>query len=268
MTTTTPQQTVRPKEVANPQFRTQESDIPAILLRDPCYLEVLIPALNEANRLPDTLIQTIQYLEKQPYSSAVVVIDNGSVDQTSDLTSRAMGSEHVPVHLTGCARPGKGAAVRRGILTSRAQYIGYMDADLATPIEMLDVVMPMLGDNQAIIGSRHMSGASLAKRQPAHRAVGGMIFHAMARRVLSDLTDTQCGFKFFAGDLARTAARQLTIDGFAFDVEMLRAIDEMGVGIKEIPVTWTDARGSTLNSLRDGSRAAVDLYRLSRRKAA
>jgi dolichyl-phosphate beta-glucosyltransferase len=265
---TTPQQTVLARQAVNPQGRTQESNIPAILLRDPCYLEVLIPARNEAKRLPDTLAQTIQYLEKQPYSSAVVVIDNGSVDQTSDLTSGAMGSEHVPVYLTGCARTGKGAAVRRGILTSRAQFIGYMDADLATPIEMLDVVVPLLGDSQAIIGSRHMNGANLAKRQPPHRAVGGMIFHAMARRVLGDLTDTQCGFKFFAGDTARTAARGLTIDGFAFDVEMLQAISEMGVDIKEIPVTWTDARGSTLNSLRDGSRAAVDLYRLSRRKAA
>ncbi len=258
----------RPKEAANAQFPAQRSDIPAILLREPCYLEVLIPARNEAKRLPDTLAQTIQYLEKQPYSSSVVVIDNGSVDQTSDLTSGAMGSKHVSVHLTGCSQTGKGAAVRRGILTSRAQFIGYMDADLATPIEMLDVVVPLLGDGQAIIGSRHMSGANLAKRQPPHRAVGGMIFHAMARRVLSDLTDTQCGFKFFDGDLARAAARRLTIDGFAFDVEMLQAIAEMGVEIKEIPVTWTDARGSTLNSLRDGTRAAVDLYRLSRRKAA
>jgi dolichyl-phosphate beta-glucosyltransferase len=253
--------------VSNQPQTADETHIPAVLLRKPCHLEVLIPALNEAKRLPYTLLQTLKYLEQQPYSASVVVIDNGSVDQTSDVAAMATWSERVPVCLTGCARLGKGAAVRRGIITSRAHFIGYMDADLATPIETLDVVMELLGDGrtQAVVGSRRIGGASLARRQPVHRAVGGMVFHALTQRVLGDLTDTQCGFKFFAGDLARTVARRLTIDGFAFDVEMLRAIAALGVDIREIPVTWTDAEGSTLNSLRDGTRAAIDLYRLTRR---
>jgi dolichyl-phosphate beta-glucosyltransferase len=270
MTTATEQSIELANELSGRSYHAEESHIPTMLLRNPCHLEVLIPALNEAKRLPHTLMRTIEYLERQPYSSSVVVIDNGSVDQTSDIAAMATWSERVPVFLTGCARLGKGAAVRRGILTSRAHFIGYMDADLATPIETLDVVMTLLGDGEAraVVGSRRISGANLARRQPVHRAVGGMVFHALTQRVLGDLTDTQCGFKFFTGDLARTVARQLTIDGFAFDVEMLRAISELGVDIKEIPVTWTDANGSTLNSLRDGTRAAVDLYRLSRRRTA
>lgn len=259
--------TTRSVKVSSFRCFVEEPDIPAVLLREPCYLEVLIPARNEAQRLPHTLMRTIQYLEKQPYSSSVVVIDNGSVDQTADLVMRAR-SDGVPVHLTGCARPGKGAAVRRGILTSRAQFIGYMDADLATPIETLDVVVPLLRDSQAVVGSRRANGAALARRQPVHRTVGGMVFRAMAQRLLQGLTDTQCGFKFFAGDLARTAARRLSIDGFAFDVEMLWAISEMGVAIKEIPVIWSDSKGSTLHALRDGTRAAADLYRLGRRRSA
>jgi glycosyltransferase involved in cell wall biosynthesis len=211
-------------------------------------------------------MRTAQYLEKQLYSSSIVVIDNASFDHTADLASKTW-SERVPVHLTGCASPGKGAAVRRGILTSRARFVGYMDADLATPIETLDVVVPLLaGDYQAVVASRRINGAILAKRQPPVRAFGGIVFRTMARRVMRDLTDTQCGFKFFAGDLARTIARNLTIDGFAFDVEMLRMISDMGVEIKEIPVVWTDIKGSTLRSLRDGARAACDLYRLSRRR--
>ena len=242
-----------------------EMDVPPVLLRDPCYLEVLIPARNEAQRLPHTLRRTIQYLEQQKYSSSIVVIDNGSVDKTTDLVARPW-SDRVPVHLTGCARPGKGAAVRRGILTSRAQFIGYMDADLATPIETLDIVIPLLEECQAIIGSRRISGASLARRQPAHRSAGGMLFRIMSRRVLHGLTDTQCGFKFFAGDLARSVAWQLSIDGFAFDVEMLRSISEMGITVKEIPVTWSDVKGSTLHALRDGTRAMVDLYHLTGRR--
>ena len=136
-----------------------------------------------------------------------------------------------------------------------------MDADLATPIETLDVVVPLLSASQAVVGSRRISGASLAKRQPVHRTVGSMVFRAMTQRVLPGLSDTQCGFKFFAGDLARTVARRLSIDGFAFDVEMLWAISARGVAIKEVPVIWSDAKGSTLRALRDGVRAAADLYR-------
>ena len=241
----------------------EEPDLPAAVLRASCELEILIPSLNEAHRLPHTLVRTIEYLEAQPYSSSVVVIDNGSFDHTSDLAARTW-SDRVPVVLTGCAQPGKGAAVRRGFLTSRARFVGYMDADLATPIETLDVVKPLLDDFPVVVGSRRINGAALAARQPAHRVVSGMMFRALANRVLPGVTDTQCGFKFLSGDLARTVAGRLRIDGFAFDVELLRAIREIGVPIKEIPVIWSDQEGSTLRSLRDGTRAAADVLRIAR----
>jgi dolichyl-phosphate beta-glucosyltransferase len=238
-------------------------DIPDVLLRDPCHLEVLIPARNEAQRLPNTLARTVRYLATQPYSSAVVVIDNDSVDRTSDVVAR-MRSARIPVHLTGCSQPGKGAAVRRGLLTSRAQFVGYMDADLATPVETLDTVLPLLSQWQVVVGSRRARGARLEVRQPAIRALGGLVFRTMAQQVLPGVADTQCGFKFFAGDLARTVARRLRIDGFAFDVELLRAVRDMGVPVKEIPVVWSDGQGSTLRVFTDGARTAADLLRLAR----
>jgi dolichyl-phosphate beta-glucosyltransferase len=239
----------------------QDLDIPDVLLRPACDLEIVIPARNEARRLPQTLKRTVQYLETQPYSSSVVVIDNGSLDQTSDLAVR-LWSDTVPIHLVGCARPGKGAAVRRGFLTSRARFIGFMDADLATPIETLDVVVPLLDEAQVVIGSRRMSGAAIAKRQPAHRSLSGILFRTMAQRVLPQLTDTQCGFKFFPGDVARAVARRTRIDGFAFDVEMLAEIVRLGVPIREVPVIWSDRDGSTLRSLHDGTRAVADVFQL------
>jgi dolichyl-phosphate beta-glucosyltransferase len=244
-----------------------ETNIPAALLRAPCDLEVLIPARNEARRLPSTLEQTVRYLEAQPYSASVVVVDNGSVDQTADLAARTW-SERVPVHLTGCASPGKGAAVRRGFLTSQARFIGYMDADLATPIETLDVVMPLLCEYPAVVGSRWVTGAVFAKRRSVHRSVGGIVFRAMARRVLPGVADTQCGFKFFDGDVARAVASRLRVDGFAFDVELLREVTRLGAGVKEVPVVWTDGGGSTLRMIRDGTRAAVDLRGIARRRPA
>jgi dolichyl-phosphate beta-glucosyltransferase len=264
---TTAQPLVLPPPTACPVGSDYETNIPAALLRAPCELEVLIPARNEARRLPGTLERTVRYLEEQPYSSSVVVIDNGSVDQTADLAVRNW-SERVPVHLTGCARPGKGAAVRRGFLTSQARFIGYMDADLATPIETLDVVMPLLCEHPAVVGSRWVSGAAFAKRRSLHRSVGGMVFRAMARRVLPGVADTQCGFKFFDGDLARAVAGRLRIDGFAFDVELLREVAGTGAEVKEVPVIWTDGGGSTLRMIRDGTRAAVDVRGLARRRPA
>ena len=197
-----------------------------------------------------------------------MVIDNGSVDQTVDLVTR-MRSRCVAVRVIGCAHPGKGAAVRRGILSSRARFMGYMDADLATPIETLDLVLPLLeAGYQAVVGSRRVGGAALAERQPIQRLVGGMLFRAVARRVLPGIADTQCGFKFFCGALARSVAGDMLIDGFAFDVELLQKITRLGLPIKEIPVVWSDGQGSTMRALRDGARATADVIRLARRKAA
>jgi dolichyl-phosphate beta-glucosyltransferase len=238
-------------------------DVPDLLMRSACHLEILIPALDEARRLPDTLVRTVHYLEAQPYSSAIVVIDNGSVDRTSDLVTR-IRSERVSIKLMGCAKPGKGAAVRRGLITSRARFVGFMDADLATPIETLGVVEPLLRKWPAVVGSRRITGARLAVRQSPVRVLGGMLIRAITRQILPGLADTQCGFKFFDGDLVRAIAPQLRIDGFAFDVEILRVITQMGIPIKEIPVVWSDGEGSKLRVVNDGARTFTDLLRMAR----
>jgi glycosyltransferase involved in cell wall biosynthesis len=196
-----------------------------------------------------------------------VVIDNGSFDQTADIAA-ATRSRRVPVFVTGCAQVGKGAAVRHGIMGSQADYVGYMDADFATPIETLDVVVPLLADYSAVIASRRVPGAVIAKRQPLHRSAGSVVFHRLAHRILPEISDTQCGFKFFAGELARSAAACLTVDGFAFDVEMLRTVRDLGGVIKEVPVVWTDSKGSSLNAFHDGTQATMDLYRLVQRRRA
>jgi hypothetical protein len=101
-----------------------------------------------------------------------------------------------------------------------------------------------------------------------HRSAGSVVFHRLAHRILPEISDTQCGFKFFAGELARRAAARLTVDGFAFDVEMLRTVRDLGGIIKEVPVVWTDAKGSSLNAFHDGTQATMDLYRLVQRRRA
>lgn len=240
--------------------------VPSELIRPPCHLELIVPARDEARRLPHTLIRMIRYLERQPYQASIVVVDNGSVDRTVDL-ARHMRSGRVALHVTGCAQPGKGAAVRWGILTSSARFVGYLDADLATPIETLDLVMPLLAAGcQAVAGSRQVGGATLAEREPGQRRLGGLLFKAVAHRVLPAVADSQCGFKVFDGEVARAAAAKLSLEGFAFDVELLHTLAESGVQVTEIPVVWSHQQGSTLHALRDGRRAVADVLGLTHRR--
>ena len=205
-----------------------ETNIPVALLRAPCDLEILIPARNEAQRLPNTLARTVRYLEAQPYSSSVVVVDNGSVDQTADLAARKW-SERVPVHLAGCARPGKGAAVRRGLLTSRARFVGYMDADLATPIETLDMVMPLLGvaRRRGLAAGRR---CGLRQAPARYRSSAGWCSGPWPSGSCPASPIPSAGSSSSPVTWRAAVARRLRIDGFAFDVELLRAVADWASG--------------------------------------
>ncbi|SOC49347.1 Glycosyl transferase family 2 [Blastococcus aggregatus] len=223
-------------------------------------LEIAIPAYNEALRLPETLRRTVDFLRDQPWSSRVVVVDNGSSDGTADVvrafraaTDEAATDTAVPVELVGCARPGKGAAVRRALLRSRARFVGFFDADLATPVETLCTVMGHLEAGAvAVVGSRYAPGARLVQHQPTTRRLGGAAFRAVSRSVVPGVHDTQCGFKFFDRAALVPALVSCRTTGFAFDVELLRHLQNAGAEILEVPVAWSHADGSSFSPLRDG----------------
>ncbi|MGY1914999.1 glycosyltransferase [Blastococcus sp. SYSU DS0973] len=237
-------------------------------IRPAVDLEVVIPVLNEEARLPRTLDRTLEYLAAQSYSSAVVVVDNGSVDGTSEVVRAAMGGS-VPVHLIGCQRAGKGSAVRRGFATGRSRYVGFMDADLATPIEALDQVVPLLVSGaSAVIASRYHASAYQAVRQPALRRIGSTAFRLAARSVVPGLSDTQCGFKFFSGPVARRVSADCQLSGFSFDVEFLGRVLAAGHKVVEFPVVWTDVEGSTFHPLQHGLASFRDTAQLRRLLAA
>jgi dolichyl-phosphate beta-glucosyltransferase len=225
------------------------------LRRSPVDLEVVIPAYNEAARIPGTLRQTVQFLDSQPWSSRVVVVDNGSVDDTGAIVRRiareCCGS--VPIVLVGCSCPGKGAAVRRGLLSGTSRFTGFFDADLATPLETLTIAMDHLARGAgAVIASRHAPGSTLVRPQPLGRRVGGGAFRMLTRAMVQGVSDTQCGFKFFERDALTRAMVQCRTLGFAFDVELLQWLQQDGDQIVEIPVAWTDGADSTFHPLRDG----------------
>ncbi len=232
-------------------------------------LEVAIPAYNEASRLPTTLLRTVEFLREQSWSSRVVVVDNGSSDGTADVVRAfsAATDDAVPVELVGCAQPGKGAAVRRALLRSRSRFVGFFDADLATPVETLSTVMEHLSAGAtAVVGSRHAPGARFVQHQPPGRRLGGAAFRAMTRSLVSGVHDTQCGFKFFDRAALVPALVACRTTGFAFDVELLRHLQDAGAEIVEIPVAWSHAGGSSFSPLRDGMsafRAVLQLQRVA-----
>jgi dolichyl-phosphate beta-glucosyltransferase len=231
------------------------------------HLEIIVPAYNEEIRLGASLQRIAEYLAAQPYCGVITVVDNGSVDRTADLVIDDLDS-HVPIRLIGCAQPGKGAAVRRGILTSNATYVGFSDADLSTPIETLDSVLPALeAGHPVVIASRRAPGAEYAVSQPLKRRLASRAFQVAARAChsqLAEVYDTQCGFKFFEADAARRLFAASSASGFAFDVEILALAFMGGYGVKEMPARWTDAEGSNVRVGRDATKVLSELIAVRR----
>jgi dolichyl-phosphate beta-glucosyltransferase len=220
-------------------------------------VDVVIPAYNESTRLPETLRETVRFLAGTPWRSRVLVVDNGSVDGTAgaaaEIAAEVDGSGRVAVDVIGCSRPGKGAAVRRGILAGRAPLVGFFDADLATPLDTLPAAIAALrGGAAAAIASRHVPGASFVETQPLTRRLGGRVFRTLSGALVAGIADTQCGFKFFQRPVVTAALVRTRTTGFAFDVELLHRIQRDGGEVVELPVAWTDRAGSTFHPVRDG----------------
>lgn len=240
---------------------------PGSLRRSTVDLEVVIPAFNEAGRIPRTLRKTVDFLAEQTWTSRIVVVDNGSVDDTGyivDRISRERGNP-VPITLIGCSRRGKGAAVRRGLLSGTSKYTGFFDADLATPLETLVPAMEHLEQGAAaVIASRHAPGSTFVQPQQLGRRLGGTAFRVLTKSKVKGICDTQCGFKFFERDALTTAMVQCRSIGFAFDVELLLRLQQEDARIVELPVAWTDGAASTFRPLHDGFASFASVLQLQR----
>jgi dolichyl-phosphate beta-glucosyltransferase len=225
----------------------------------PAALEIVVPARNEARRLPDGLAALCHKAATLPLPTAIIVVDSASTDGTSDVVRR-LPRLPVPVRLLRCERPGKGIAVRAGLLATRAPFAGFCDADMATELSALDVAISLLATGHPmVIGSRALDDSVVEARSSAARRVGAATFRAMARQIVPDATDTQCGFKFFSGPLVRTAAEPLRTAGFAFDVELIARCQRLGATLTEIPVRWRDVAGSTFSVQRHSAAVFRDV---------
>jgi len=241
-----------------------ESSITSATMQTPPRLSVVVPAFDEESRLPGTLARITAFIEgTQRWRPAeVIVVDDGSRDRTAAVGERFGGGDGVEVRV--CRLPvnrGKGAAVRTGLAASQGEWVLISDADLAAPIEDVDLLHAAGVD--LAVGSRALRRELISRRQPWARDLMGRGFNLMLRGLgLTVLRDTQCGFKLLRGELARTLSRSLRLEGFAFDVELLARTRRLGGSIREVPVHWEHVDESRVQPVRHSLQMARDVLRL------
>jgi len=228
------------------------------------HLSIVIPAYNEASRLPSTLESVSRYLATLQDSWELIVVDDGSRDGTAEAAEAfARGRPEILV-LRNPGNRGKGYSVRHGMLAARGRFRIFSDADLSTPVEETEKVVRALSLGAGVAAASRRLGASrIEGRQPWYREAMGRSFNLVVQVLaVRGVTDTQCGFKGFTADAARAIFPLTRIDRFGFDVEVLFLARKLGFPIAEVPVRWIDNPDSRVNPLRDPWRMFLEVLRV------
>jgi glycosyltransferase involved in cell wall biosynthesis len=224
-------------------------------------LSIVIPAYNEATRLPGTLERVLAYLDQGDSSFEVLAVDDGSSDRTAELVER-IAADEPRIRLLREPHRGKGAAVRAGALAARGAVVLFTDADLSHPVEELTRLPGLLDGAQVVIASREGAGARRLA-EPLYRHLMGRVFNRFVRLLaVPGIEDTQCGLKCFTAPAARELFKRQTIDGFGFDVELLFLARKLGYRVREVSVTWRHVPASRVDPLRDTLRMVADVVRV------
>ena len=226
------------------------------------FLSVVIPAYNEELRILDTLEQVAAFLSGRPYTWEVVVADDGSRDATNSIAA-GFAASNPGVRVLTLSHRGKGGAVKRGMLDARGEFRFICDADLSMPIEQVERFLPPQLENVDVaIGSREAPG-SRRIGEPPGRHFRGRAYNRLARALAAPgLNDTQCGFKCFRAEIVPQLFQNQTIDGFAFDVELLYLAARDGLTVREVGIDWHYREHSKVRPLRDSVSMAWDLLRI------
>jgi dolichyl-phosphate beta-glucosyltransferase len=228
------------------------------------HLSVIIPAHNEAERIPKTLRAINNFLKAKGYEWEIIVVDDGSTDMTANIVRSAAGI--IPnlslVQLSG--NLGKGAAVKAGMLHARGDARLFSDADNSTSIEQVDKLLPFFQEGyDVVVGSRRMPGASIKVRQQWLREALGATFRMLSHILVSiPVRDTQNGFKLFSADAADILFKELQTNGWSFDVEVLARAQTHNFKIREVPVEWKNDNRSRLR-FAHMAQMAVELLKIS-----
>ncbi len=224
-------------------------------------LSIVIPAFNEEDRLAATLDSISEWRARRSGTVEVIVVDDGSSDATSRIAAEFSDRG---VRLLRLERNrGKGAAVREGVAASRGDEVLVSDADLSTPIREVERLEHHLRQADLVLGSRASGEARITRHQPRFRELAGKSFNALIRMLgVRGIRDTQCGFKLIRGRVARELFALLTIDRYAFDVELVWLARGAGYRVVEVGVEWRNDPASRVHVVRDGCRMLLDVMRM------
>lgn len=213
------------------------------------HLSVIIPSYKESKRIGVNLLETEKYLSSKEYSYEIIVVVDGSPDDTAEVArSYADRVKNLRV-IDNPENHGKGYVVRQGLLEAKGDYRLFLDADGSTSITHLDSFLPEFKNGyDVVIGSRDIEGAYVQVHQPKHREIMGDMGNWLIRIVLGlwSYPDTQCGFKMLTAKAAEEVASRMVVDRFGFDFELIVLAKKMGLKIKQMPVRWLNEEGSTV----------------------
>jgi dolichyl-phosphate beta-glucosyltransferase len=230
------------------------------------FLSVILPAFNEEKKIEADLQAALDYFRAQPYSFEVIAVDDGSSDGTASKLT--VWQERTPEAVRAiCYRPnrGKGHAVRTGMLAARGRHRMFADAGLCVPFTETSKGLAALERGYDVaIGSRKLAASRILAAQPAYRQWGSRVFGAAVRGLmgLSEITDTQCGFKFYTGAAAERLFGASRIDGFMFDAEILIQARRLGLRVYEFPVEWRADPDSRYRPFSGSLRNLAELARI------
>jgi dolichyl-phosphate beta-glucosyltransferase len=228
-------------------------------------LSVVVPAYDEEQRIGRSLDRVLAWSAERARPLEVVVVDDGSRDRTAALVESYVSRGVRLVRLP--ANRGKGAALRAGVAASTGDRVLISDADFSTPIAEVERLEPHLADAAIVLGSRALEDSRITARQPAWRELAGKSFNLAIRLLgVAGIRDSQCGFKLLRGEVARELFAEMTVDRFAFDVELILLARERGYRVAEVGVEWRNDPASRVRLLRDGSRMLADVVRLRLRR--
>jgi dolichyl-phosphate beta-glucosyltransferase len=234
----------------------------------PVALSIILPAYNEATRLPPYLATIRRFADTHvPDNYEIIVVDDGGEDHLSDVLAQQTPAWPQLRCLRHPHNRGKGAAVRSGVVAATGARILFADADGATPIGEAGRLLAALDDGADVAaGSRLLSDPTVHRRRTRGRSFVGRTFAAVARQMLAlRVHDTQCGFKMFRHAAAKRLFDLSREDGYLFDVEILALAQRLGYRLAEVPINWEDRPGSRLDPWRDPARMLAGLWRVRRR---
>jgi dolichyl-phosphate beta-glucosyltransferase len=229
---------------------------------------IIVAAYNEEKRIIPSLFAIRDYCAAKNIDHEIIVVDDGSTDNT-----RRVSMEKIPEipHLKVMGydtNMGKGYALRTGVLASKGNTVLLTDADLSTPIEELSKLSHLVHNNACdiAIGSRAHALSQIRKKQPWWRQGMGKLFNKIVKfLVIDDFDDTQCGFKLFSGESARSLFREAQINRFAYDVEILALAKRNGYRICEVPIIWLNSLQSKVDPIKDSVQMFFDLLKIRTR---